>query len=117
VLIVEDNFVVADSLRELVTAYGGSVSAMAPDVKQASHAARRCDADVALLDIDLKGENVTPLARELRRLGIASIFVSGYADEDLLPQDLRSLPRLDKPVDPERLIELMLKILGRDGRR
>lgn len=111
ILIVEDSFIVADSLRELVTAYNGSVAGMAPDLDEALVVAAGGPVDCAVLDIDLKGTNVAPLARELRRRGIGVVFLSGYSDENLLPEDLRTLPRLDKPVEPERLIAVILRTL------
>jgi CheY-like chemotaxis protein len=38
ILIVEDNYVVADALRFLLTSYGGSVAATVPDLEQAFRA-------------------------------------------------------------------------------
>ena len=113
VLIVEDNFIVADSLKELVTAYGGAVAAMVPDLEKALAASDERSIDVAILDIDLRGTNVAPLARRLHEQGVGFIFLSGYGDENLLPEDLRSRPRLDKPVDPDRLIRALLEVTGR----
>jgi two-component SAPR family response regulator len=115
VLIVEDNFVVADSLKVLVTAYGGKVAGMVPDIERALAAAADGAVDVAILDIDLKGTSVDPLARHLGERGIGFVFLSGYGDESILPEDLRGRPRLDKPVEPERLIETLLEVLGRGG--
>jgi two-component SAPR family response regulator len=114
VLIVEDNFIVADSLKDLVTAYGGVVAGMVPDIEKALAATADGSADVAILDIDLKGTNVAPLARRLGQSGVGFVFLSGYSDESLLPEDLRGRPRLDKPVEPERLIRTILQVLGRE---
>jgi two-component SAPR family response regulator len=113
VLIVEDNFIVADSLKELVTAYGGAVAAMVPDLEKALAAAEERPVDVAILDIDLRGTNVAPVARRLHDQRVGFIFLSGYGDENLLPEDLRGRPRLDKPVDPDRLIRALLEVTGR----
>ena len=113
VLIVEDNFIVADSLKELVTAYGGAVAAMVPDLEKALAACDERAVDVAILDIDLRGTNVAPLARRLHELSVGFVFLSGYGDENLLPEDLRARPRLDKPVDPDRLIRALLEVTGR----
>jgi two-component SAPR family response regulator len=113
VLIVEDSFIVADSLKELVTAYGGAIAAMVPDLEKALAASADRSVDVAILDIDLKGTNVAPLAHRLQELGVGFVFLSGYGDENLLPEDLRGRPRLDKPVEPERLIRAVLGVVAR----
>jgi two-component SAPR family response regulator len=115
ILIVEDSFIVADSLKDLLTAYGGSVSGMVPEIEKALAVIAEGTTDFAILDIDLKGTNVAPLARELRRRGIGFLFLSGYSDENLVPEDLRGILRLDKPVEPERLVEAILQGLGGAG--
>jgi hypothetical protein len=96
-----------------VTAYDGVVAAMVPDIERALAASADGRVDVAILDIDLRGTSVDPLARHLQERGIAFVFLSGFGDDTLLPEDLRSRPRLDKPVEPECLIEAMLRVLGR----
>jgi CheY-like chemotaxis protein len=110
VLIVEDSFVVADALRFLIGGYGGSVAAIAPDLPHAFAALAAGPVDIAVLDINLNGTSVVPLAEHLRTLGIPFVFVTGYRDEDLLPEHLRAHPQLDKPVDAERLVRAMLHL-------
>jgi len=104
ILIVEDNFVVADALKYLITVYEGSVAAIAPTVERALEALAAAPVDVAVLDINLKGQSVVPLADHLQAQGIPFLFVTGYADAQMLPERLREHPRLDKPVDAERLV-------------
>src|SRR5262249_27672607 len=53
ILIVEDNFVVADALRYLIDGYGGSVSAIVPSVQRAHEALDTGRVDVAVLRINL----------------------------------------------------------------
>jgi CheY-like chemotaxis protein len=113
ILIVEDNFVVADALRFMLAGYGGVVTAIVPDLERAVAALGTAPVDVAILDINLRGRSVVPLADHLRAASVPFVFVSGYADEDLLPERLRTHPRLDKPVDPERLIGCLLEVLQR----
>jgi two-component SAPR family response regulator len=86
---------------------------MVPDLEKALAASDERAVDVAILDIDLRGTNVAPLARRLRQQGVGFVFLSGYGDENLLPEDLRARPRLDKPVDPDRLIRALLEVTGR----
>jgi DNA-binding response OmpR family regulator len=104
VLIVEDNFVVADALRYLIDGYEGSVCAIAPNLERAFEVLAAGPIDVAVLDINLNGTSVVPLAEHLRGQGVPFVFLTGYGDEPPLPEGLRDLPRFDKPVDAERFL-------------
>ena len=114
VLIVEDNFVVASALRYLLEAYGGTVSAIVPSVDRAVEALAEDQVDIAVLDINLHGASVVPLAEHLRQQGVPFIFLTGYADDALLPEHLREHPRFGKPVEAERLVGAMITLLGRE---
>jgi DNA-binding LytR/AlgR family response regulator len=113
VLIVEDNYVVADALEYLIDGYEGSVTAIVPTVERAIEALTTGDVDIAVLDINLHGASVVPVAEHLRARGVPFVFLTGYGDADILPAHLRDLPRLDKPVDAERLVRAMLELVGR----
>lgn len=114
ILVVEDNFVLADALRYLLAGYDGVVTAIAPNVERAMAAVEAEAVDIAVLDINLNGDSVVPFAEHLRRAGIPFVFVTGYGDDpELLPAHLRLLPRLEKPVEAERLVGLLLELTGR----
>jgi two-component SAPR family response regulator len=113
VLIVEDNFVVADSLRYLIESNAGAVTAIVPTLERAFAALAAVTVDVAILDINLRGESVVPFAEHLRESGVPFLFLSGYRDEGMLPPDLRSHPRFDKPVEPESLFRTLRELANR----
>jgi CheY-like chemotaxis protein len=113
VLIVEDNYVVADALKYLIDGYEGSVVAIVPTVERAIAALAEGGVDIAVLDINLHGASVVPVAQHLQAQGIPFVFLTGYGDGDILPVHLRDQPRLDKPVDAERLVRAMLDLVGR----
>lgn len=117
VLIVEDNYVVADALKFLLEGYQCQVTAMAPNLEQAFAAVAAAPIDVAILDINLNGTSVVPLAEYLGEKGMSFVFVSGYGDVELLPEHLRGRPRLDKPVEGERLMQTLSHLVsaGRDA--
>jgi len=111
ILVVEDNYVLADALRYLLAGYDGVVTAIAPTVPRAFAALDAEAADVAVLDINLNGASVVPFAEHLRTAGIPFLFLTGYGDDpDLLPEDLLDHPRLEKPVQADRLIDLLLAL-------
>jgi CheY-like chemotaxis protein len=112
ILIVEDNYVVADALRFLLSSYGGSVTATVPNLEQAFRTLEDHRVDIAVLDIDLSGSSVVPLAEHLASRGIPFVFLTGYGDEHLLPQSLRDRSRFDKPVRDDELVRTMMGLLG-----
>lgn len=113
ILLVEDNFVVADSLRALLLAYGGTVVAMVPSVAEALAIVDSESVDVAVLDIHVKDGTVEPLADRLSARRIPFLFLTGYGDDGLLPERMRGRPRLDKPVEPERLVDALAALMRR----
>lgn len=112
VFIVEDNFAVAQSLEHLLQAYGYEVVGMAPSIPVAMRIASEKSFDVAILDIDLNGTSVAPVAEHIQDLGARLIFLTGYGDSELLPLHLRDHPRLDKPVDADLLIPAIRDLAG-----
>jgi two-component SAPR family response regulator len=112
VLIVEDNYVVASALQYLIEGYDGAVAAIVPTVARALDVLGAERVDIAVLDINLQGNSVAPLAEHLQGRGIPFVFVTGYADPALLPEHLRGYPRFAKPVEAEQLVEAMLALLA-----
>src|SRR5262249_13347192 len=116
ILIVEDNFVVANALKYLIDGYGGTVSAMAPNLERAYEALAAGRVDIAVLDIHLHGTSGVPLAEQLRAQGVPFVLLTGYGDEALLPEHLRNQLRFDKPVEAERLVRALLDLTAMNHR-
>ena len=66
ILVVEDNVAVASTLREVLVRAGGEVIGPVNTLAQAQRAAESEVLSVAILDIDLNGLQVWPVARTLR---------------------------------------------------
>jgi len=114
-LVVEDNFTIAASLRVLLQRFGFDVVGMAGTVATALDLVASRDFDVAVLDIDLHREPVTAVALAVEQRGGSMVFLSGYGDADVLPSRLRAYPRLQKPVDPGTLAAVLRDVFQRDG--
>ena len=103
ILLVEDEFLLAIQLEELLQSLGGTVHGPFGKLDDALEAAQRDDFDLAILDINLSGTMVYPLADDLRARGVPFVFLSGYGVSNL-PERFRTVTRLNKPCDPNTLI-------------
>lgn len=103
VLIVEDWLPLARELRYRFESAGLQVVGPAPRLERAFGLLEQHTVDLAVLDVDLNGERVFPLAYALRERGVPFIFVSGF-DEIEFPPDLRAELRFSKPVEFPRLL-------------
>ncbi len=97
VLVVEDESLVALDIENMLEEMGCKVVASVPRLVRALDVASRLDFDLAVLDINLAGEVVYPLAFRLAERGIPFLFSTGYSTADL-PDQLRDRPILRKPV-------------------
>ena len=103
VLVVEDDYLVAQEVSETLRERGARVIGPVPDLARARALAAAHTIDCALLDVNLKGQLVFDLAYELLDRGVRLIFTTGY-DASFLPADLQDEVCLLKPVDSEDLV-------------
>jgi two-component system, response regulator PdtaR len=111
ILIVEDEFFLALLIEEEVRSFGCEAIGPYTTLEQALQAARQERCDAAILDINLDGKMAYPVADELLARGIPFMFVTGYIGSDL-PQRYRDRSRLEKPVDPKHLKEMLERLVG-----
>jgi PAS domain S-box-containing protein len=111
VLIVEDEALLALEIQELLQSAGSTVIGTFSDLARAEQAARREAIDVAVLDTNLNGEMVYPLADDLVVRGIPFVFVTGYGTSNL-PERFRSMPQVAKPFDPESLTDELQRMMS-----
>lgn len=103
VLVVEDNFLLAETLRDLLEDCGCKLIGPAPRVSAALPLCTS-DLDGALLDINLGEETCFEIADRLAEQGVPFMFLSGYSDAAIVPDRFRAVPRLDKPYDREAIV-------------
>jgi CheY-like chemotaxis protein len=103
VLIVEDEFLLAMELETLVEGGGCTTVGPASSVGQALALINGEQPDIALLDVNLKGERATPVAAALQARGVPYVLITGYSAAQLSEPELRAAPRLDKPVSRRAL--------------
>lgn len=100
VLVVEDNFLLADVIADTLRRYGCEVVGPAGDVAMAVKLACEAELDGAVLDLNLFGEFCFPVADALARRDVPYLFLTAYDTKHVIPPEYRSIRRLSKPVDP-----------------
>lgn len=110
VLIVEDNFILAEDLRSSVEQAGGEIVGPIGDASQALAAAQEKKIDVALLDVGLRGQSSIAVARALAYRLIPFIIITGYV-RDALPPELEDALYLAKPVMPDAVLNVISALL------
>src|SRR5690348_9428474 len=86
ILVVEDNFLVADTICEILADRGCEVVGPAPSLERGWKLAREEALDGAVLDVNLSGEVSFPLAKALAERGIPFLFLTGYDDSAAVPE-------------------------------
>ena len=110
ILVVEDNFLVADVLCEGLRDIGCEIVGPAPNLERGT---KLVDAigdehlDGALLDVNLGDGFSFPIAAKLRERGVPFIFLTGYDDRRIVPGEFQTAPRLAKPCNIAQLAAAM----------
>lgn len=68
--------------------------------------------DAALLDVNLNGIEVYPVATQLRELGVPFVFASGYGREGL-PSEFNDCPVVQKPYLPDAIKAALARSLSK----
>ncbi|OYW47432.1 MAG: hypothetical protein B7Z36_03540 [Novosphingobium sp. 12-63-9] len=109
ILIVEDEFIVAAMLADVIEFEGAEV--VGPAGSQAEGLARAASGgfDAAVLDWNLSGEPGAPIARALRKMGVPFLIATGYG---AVEAEFADVTVLSKPYAPGRLVEELARLLG-----
>src|SRR6476646_11092891 len=102
ILVVEDELMIRMLLEDMLGELGYTVTAEAGRLDEALQAAKTADFDLAILDVNLDGEPVSPVADALAARGTPFVFATGYG-ERALPESHRERPTLKKPFQLEHL--------------
>ncbi|MGH6912553.1 MAG: response regulator [Geminicoccales bacterium] len=102
-LVVEDEFFIARDIGFLLRRAGADVVGPLGRLTPALSAARSELVDGAVLDLDLHGERVYPVADALAARGVPFLFLSGF-DDEAIDSQYHHVPRLEKPFTPDQLI-------------
>jgi CheY-like chemotaxis protein len=111
VLVVEDEYLVALLLEEDLRSSGCTIIGPHTTLDAATAAGLSEPVDLAILDVNLNGEMVYPLAGRLADRGVPVVFLSGYGVGHF-PERFRNTPRVPKPHDRATLIREIERALA-----
>lgn len=107
VLVVEDDYLVALDLGQMLAELGCRVTGHVADADAATGSLPECD--LALLDVNLHGRPSDRLRQALLARGVRIVLVTGYAPSDL-PEDTGAVAVLQKPVQPAQLRAVLARL-------
>ncbi len=112
VLIVEDESLVAMLLETILEDMGCIPVGPASTVEEGlTMAEDEAPLDAALLDVNVAGHQIFPVAAILRARGVPFVFSTGYG-EGGLPDEWRGQPTLQKPFSEAAIRDALMKALG-----
>ncbi|CAN7623294.1 response regulator [Phenylobacterium sp. LjRoot97] len=115
VLVVEDDWLLAQEVVGLLQRAGVVVLGPAPRIEDALRIIAAGDLDAALLNINLSGEMSYPIADALAARQVRFAFLTGYTAE-VVPARFSATPLYEKPADPRlALLKLFAPPVGLAG--
>lgn len=111
VLLIEDEVMIRMMVADMLEELGYAIAGEAGDVDEGVRLVQLTDFDIAILDVNLNGRVISPVAQAVQMRGLPFVFATGYGAAGL-PEQFRDRPTLQKPFQIETLantIETVLK--------
>lgn len=102
VLVVEDNYLLALELADALEAANAVV--VGPCSNLADAGLHLAHSDLAVLDVNLSGQNTFHLADRLKALDVPYVFFTGY-DKNVLPERFAGIDCITKPLPPSIVVQ------------
>jgi CheY-like chemotaxis protein len=112
ILVVEDEYLIRMLLEDMLTDLGYEIAGAVGTIAEASEIAEKAEFDLAILDVNLDGKEIYPVADILTARGLPFVFVSGYG-EGSLAEPYRGRPALQKPFQAEQLEATLTGLLAK----
>ena len=111
VLIVEDEAIISFLIEDMLLELGCGSVTNAAGIVEALSALDAGRPDVAVLDVNLDGQEVYPVAERLKASGIPFVFTTGYGSDGLKPE-WAHMPVVQKPFRADMLAKALLAVLA-----
>jgi len=104
VLVVEDELMIRLLLQDMLDDLGHTLAGEAGRIDEALTLARQGEFDVAILDVNLNGQPISPVVEVLVARGLPFVFATGYGQRGV-PEAYRTTPTLQKPFQADALAQ------------
>lgn len=113
ILVVEDETIVAMLIEGMLTDSGCEIVGPALNLRRATAlATSEPSIDAAILDVNVGGQPVFPVAEILNARHIPFVFASGYGQAGL-PREWRYRPMVQKPLSAKQLEDALQIVLAK----
>ncbi|MGH6872289.1 MAG: response regulator [Rhizomicrobium sp.] len=109
ILVVEDEAIVSFLIEEMLLDLGCAEVWLAGSVAPALSLLDDRKPDLAVLDVNLAGVPVYPIAERLAQMGVPFFFATGYGQKGLAPE-WAGRPVIQKPFDQDALSRMLAAI-------
>ena len=110
VFLVEDEAMIRMMVADMLEELGYSIVAETGEIEQALKLARTANFDIAILDVNVNGKLISPVAEVIEARNRPFIFATGYGTQGL-PPEYRDRPALQKPFQMENLALMIERTL------
>ena len=110
VLLVEDEVMIRMMVADMLEELGYTIAAEAGDIDEGVRLVQATDFDIAILDVNVNGKVITPVAEAVQMSGKPFVFATGYGAQGL-PEKFRDRPTLQKPFQIETLARTIVTVL------
>ena len=110
VFLVEDEVMIRMMVADMLEELGYSVAAEAGEINEAIRLAQSAHFDLAILDVNVNGKVISPVASVIEARNRPFIFATGYGAQGL-PEEYRDRPALQKPFQLETLAKMISSTL------
>ncbi len=114
VFVVEDELMIRMLLQDMLADLGYTLAGEAGRIEEALALAREGEFDVAILDVNLNGQPISPVVEVLIERGVPFVFATGYGQRGV-PEPYRGSPTLQKPFQAEALAQALNAASADDG--
>jgi len=106
VFLVEDEVMIRMMVADMLEELGYRVAAEAGEINEALRLAETTDFDFAILDVNVNGKVISPVADLIKARNRPFIFATGYGSSGL-PEEYRDRPALQKPFQLDALARMI----------
>jgi CheY-like chemotaxis protein len=110
--VVEDELMIRMLLDGMLEDLGYTMAAEAGGIEDAMALAKQGEFDVAILDVNLNGQPITPVVEILVERGLPFVFATGYGQRGV-PELYRTHPTLQKPFQSEALEQALKTVASK----